>query len=475
MNRQRLITLAGLACACAFAVKAGEFGPAIAQLDNAAAFERIVAAGSPAVPELLAALKGPQAGFAIRALGRIGAADAVSALAACAADPDGERRAAIAWALGRCGAQAGLDTLLKLTQDPYAPARAAAVHALSSVMDESVGSVLERALADPAADVRRSAALAIAQGKRTALWKPLAARLEFAVERVPDPGHLAGAKDPAPLIDQVVWAESDLQTRLTVVQALAAIQVPDALPALIASLERADSFSRQATVRAIESMGPSAAPVCLGRIVPLAYDQDNIAKHMPILLCNGHLAVVAGRLGDARCVPHLLDSLKLPADALGKDMDLTELFIQTVELLGKFRCERAAAPLAELYKRTEVLQLSQALERSLLQLGSAPARPLARNLDDYRVAPQFFRLLRRPELRTHAARDGILKFLAHESEIVRLEATETLGLYLYESILDEYDFPMLEAMYLDPNAEIRGACARWKKQIEQKSGNEVRP
>ena len=57
---------------------------------------------------------------------------------------------------------------------------------------------------------------------------------------------------------------------------------------------------------------------------------------------------------------------------------------------------------------------------------------------------------------------------------MRLEATRTLGMYLYEGILDEYDTPFLDAMYLDPNREVRVACAQWQQQITKKHGNEVR-
>ena len=56
---------------------------------------------------------------------------------------------------------------------------------------------------------------------------------------------------------------------------------------------------------------------------------------------------------------------------------------------------------------------------------------------------------------------------------MRLEATETLGLYLLNGIMDEYDTPMLDAMYLDPNREVRATCKRWQEQIAKKLGSEV--
>ena len=78
-------------------------------------------------------------------------------------------------------------------------------------------------------------------------------------------------------------------------------------------------------------------------------------------------------------------------------------------------------------------------------------------------------------MRTHSARDGIAKFLSHESDAVRLEATETLGLYLAQGILDEYDTPLLEGQFYDPNREVRASCARWQAVLAKKSGGEVKP
>jgi hypothetical protein len=121
-----------------------------------------------------------------------------------------------------------------------------------------------------------------------------------------------------------------------------------------------------------------------------------------------------------------------------------------------------------------VQQLADATVASLRQIGPAAARPLAQNLDQWQLAPMYLRLLREPGLRTYVARDAIIGFLSHESDEVRLEATETLGLYLAEGVLDEYDVPMLEAMYLDPSRDVRGACEKWKAVLKEKWGDELR-
>jgi HEAT repeat protein len=191
---------------------------------------------------------------------------------------------------------------------------------------------------------------------------------------------------------------------------------------------------------------------------------------MPLLINNGTLAVIAGRLDDERSIPYLRKTLLLPTGNLGKDKDLTELYIHTVELLGKFKVERASRPLATMLKQTRIKQLSQATRIALRSIGKPAARPLARNAEDWTLAPVFLPLLREPALRTVSLRKTIIRFLAHESAEVRFEATETLGLYLYEGILDEYDIPLFEAMYLDPDRRVRQTCAKWKIKIQKRYG-----
>jgi HEAT repeat protein len=276
--------------------------------------------------------------------------------------------------------------------------------------------------------------------------------------------------DKAPeLKEVVVWNEPSPQVRLAAVQAIASLKVTDALPALIVALERETSFNRLAIIRVIESFGKDAAPVCLGRIVPLPYDATTFNERRSLLLNNSTLAIIAGRLGDERCVPWLRQTLKLPRKELGRAKDLTEIYIDTVKLLGQFKVEQAARPLAELLSDARIDQLSSAIQSSLRQIGFAAARPLSESLKDFQLAPVFFRLLRDPNLRHASAGKMITKYLTHESDEVRYEAMETLGLYLSEKILDEYEIPKLEALLYDPMSEVRTGSQRWLKRIRDKS------
>ncbi|HEY8666941.1 MAG TPA: HEAT repeat domain-containing protein [Tepidisphaeraceae bacterium] len=466
--------------------RAGGFAEQVKHLDDPQILTTVVKAGGDALADLAEALKGPRPDLAVRAIGQIKSLHATPLLLPLVKAEDGELRANVAWALGECGGTAAAYALGRMVGDPYPPVRAAAVLAIVKLNSAEARLALEHALTDKQETVRLAAVNAVRQRGGNDLFKVLIPLLNYRVDRVPEKKDDAGAKPATPpakpdpnvkikLVDEVTWAEPSPQVRLAVIQALTALKIPDALPPLIDAMERAESYNRLAIISGIEGFGKSAAPVCLGRIVPTPYDKEAFAERMPLLINNGTLAVIAGRLGDARCVPYLLKTLTMPRDELGKDKDLTELYIQSVELLGKYKVDRAARPLAELLKQSRIVQLAKVTEESLRQIGRPAARPLASNLDAWEIAPVFLELLREPELRTHAAREGIVKFLGDESDEVRLAATQTLGLYLYEGILDEYDQPLLDAMYLDSNREIRVACAQWQQKILQKTPNEVKP
>jgi hypothetical protein len=456
---------------------AGPYADHVTKLDDPATLATIVAAGEAALPDVAEALKGPRPDLAAMAIGRIGRPAGAAMLIPLAEDKDGELRATVAWALGRCNDPGALPALLKLADDPYAPAQAAAIEAIAQSAAPEAKAALEKAIVHPSEAVRLCAVRGIRASKRTDLLPAMANRLESWIEQAPNEAYNPKAP-PGPgnpmTVPVVRWREPSAPVRLAIIEALGDLKVVDALPALIGAMEREDSYARLAIVSAIESVGTPAAGVCLGRIVPIPYDEAAFRDHMPLLLTNGTLAVIAGRLGDERCVPHLLNTLKLPRQNLGKDKDLTELYIETVKLLGQYKVERAARPLAGLLKEAGVQQLADATVASLRQIGPAAARPLAQNLDQWQLAPMYLRLLREPGLRTYVARDAIIGFLSHESDEVRLEATETLGLYLAEGVLDEYDVPMLEAMYLDPSRDVRGACEKWKAVLKEKWGDELR-
>ena len=459
-----LMVLAGSATT---AIQAASLDELAGRLDAPEAAAGLLVAGEAAVAPLSKVLNGPRPDLAVLYLGRLGTPSASAALAGLAGDADGELRASVAWALGRCGGPAAEAALARLVDDAYPPARVAALMALAGAAGRRAGTDggLTRALGDQDERVKLAAIAACRAGKRTDLLPALAALLDYDLVAETDAQAIAAGK-PA---QRVAWKAPSEQVRLAVIATLGAFDLIDVVPVLIAALERETSFNRRAIVAVLKGMGERAVPVCLGRIVTIPYDQAAFRAYMPLLINNGTLACIAGVAGDARCVPHLLDTLALPRNNLGADQDLTDLFVDTIPLLGRYRVDRAAIPLVKLLMETRVKQIAEATQVALRQIGRSAARPLATSLENWQMAPIVFRLLREPDLRTAAARDAILRFISHESDEVRFEATETLGLYILTGLLDEYDLQMLDAMMLDSNAEVRASCARWKAQIAKKN------
>ena len=435
-----------------------------ADLSRPADLEKLLTEGGDAIPELIASLDGPNALHAVSALGRIGKPVPLDILLPLLKSKDGEVRAAAAWAVGRCGNVSSAESLIPLTKDPHAPSRGAAFWSLGKLGAYEATETITAGITDPDRNVRLGLVRGIEAGGNSGFFPFLIDRLDYRVNLEQD------KKDEKKLVERVDWIEPDAAIRLAVIQALGRLKVIDSLPALIYAMEREVSFNRLAIIQSFERFGTKASGVCLGRIVPTPYDKEAFEERMPLLINNGTLAVIAGRLDDERSIPYLRKTLLLPTGNLGKDKDLTELYIHTVELLGKFKVERASRPLATMLKQTRIKQLSQATRIALRSIGKPAARPLARNAEDWTLAPVFLPLLREPALRTVSLRKTIIRFLAHESAEVRFEATETLGLYLYEGILDEYDIPLFEAMYLDPDRRVRQTCAKWKIKIRKRYG-----
>lgn len=434
-------------------------------LANPVEFQRVVAAGTNALPELTAALNGPRPDLAVKALAALKQPLDVPLLAPLATNQDGEVRAAVAWALGEVGgAQAGR-LLGSLVNDAYMPAREAALGAIAKIGGAEAEAAIRSAAEDRSLAIRLAVARSVGQSGRREWFGIVTPMLRWHLESVPDPRDKSAMPQK---IEQVVWTEPSTQVRLAAIQALGKLKAADSLPVLVEAMEREDAFNRLEIIRIINSMGESVAGPCLGRIVPMACDKETVKKYLPVLISNGTLAVIAGKMGDERCVPYLLETLKLPTEGLGTDKSETELFIESIKLLGDFKVGKAARPLVELMKTTDVEQISMACVESLRKIGRAAARPIARSLDDWKMAPTFMQLLREKNLATAAAREGLIKYLAHESDEVRLGAVETIGQYIVDGVLEEYDASLLAAMDLDPNDEVRGRCAFWSEKIHEK-------
>ena len=133
---------------------AAEKDPARIVLEDPVQFEALLQKGEAALPELVAGLKGPRPDLAVQGMGRLKLPSAVPALLPLAADPDGELRAAVAWALGECRDPQSVAALIRLARDPYAPTRAAAMLALAELRRPEADTVLKAGCTDPDGSVR---------------------------------------------------------------------------------------------------------------------------------------------------------------------------------------------------------------------------------------------------------------------------------------------------------------------------------
>ena len=60
-------------------------------------------------------------------------------------------------------------------------------------------------------------------------------------------------------------------------------------------------------------------------------------------------------------------------------------------------------------------------------------------------------------------------------QIVDLLAEGMFEICVDDRVLDEYDTPLLEAMYLDPDRRVRQTCAKWKAKLKAKYASEGQP
>jgi HEAT repeat protein/beta-lactamase regulating signal transducer with metallopeptidase domain len=197
---------------------------ALGEIDDPSAIEAIVAV-----------LKDPSVGIrrqAVWALGEIDEPSAVPALLTMVRDTDIEVRRQVAWALGELESPSAIDALMILAKDADAEVRQHAVEALGQLEDERTLPALVVALKDANSDVRQHAANAIG-----------------------DIDNLKAA--PSALI--AALADTDREVRKQVIQALANLEDPAAVPGLKRATADSDTEIRRAAVEALSEIGGTEA------------------------------------------------------------------------------------------------------------------------------------------------------------------------------------------------------------------------
>jgi len=197
--------------------------------------EALSGAGEAAIPALVSALRrdvGPLREAAVSALGRMGKA-AVPALLHALDDKSWDVRALAADALGQLGDPAAVPGLLRVLESDDADLRARAASALGRIGQRSALPGLIRALHDRDGVVRWWAAEALG--------------------RIGDPAAIAA------LLEALRRPDEEMGARLTAVRALARIGDPAAVPDLLTLLHDGYWVTREAVARALGEIGDQAA------------------------------------------------------------------------------------------------------------------------------------------------------------------------------------------------------------------------
>ena len=321
--------------ACCYAVRAlpgarakrSPAGEALLELDSVSfsvrqpAIERLVDMGAPAVPELIAALDGPNkriARGAIEALGRIGDRRATGPLIALLVDEDPLIRAAAALALARLRDGRAVEPLIGMLRETYPGMAQVAARALGEIGDQRAVEPLKKIHEDSDAPAREAAGEALAQiadaadagaGRIESLIARLAAGDAPARKRALS--ALTGAAREA--VEPLIGALNDAswEVRGGAAEALGEIGDPRAVEPLIAALAQPSRSSPHAPDgdAAGEIRVLKAAAEALGKL-----GHPGAVEPLMTALAEGpssvrrSAAAALGRIADARAVEPLADA-----------------------------------------------------------------------------------------------------------------------------------------------------------------------
>ncbi len=255
-------------------------------------WDAVVDCGAVAVGPLLAALRDPDRNVRRNAAGllaRLGATEAVEALAETLADEDWRVRMAAAEALGSLGGDSALTALAVALHDPDAEVRVAVAEALRALGDPR--GALVAAVEDPDCDVRRVAIEAVGRNET-------ADRVPLLVRALADPDWGLRRAAVAALV-ALGWQPEDDAQRATVAVAQGrcrdAAQLGSiALTPLLAALGDEDGRLREEAATALRGMDDERAAAALaagntsrrqptGQVDPADADGDSGAKGEPVL------------------------------------------------------------------------------------------------------------------------------------------------------------------------------------------------
>ena len=255
------------------------------------------------------------------ALGRIGHRQATPALVAALADP--ELALPAANALARIGDRAAFDALMGLVAAPDIAVRQAAIAALNSIGHPDMPGRIAPLLGDVDPIVRESAVRIAGYFGYPQALEPMLARVRDEHDRV-----RAAAVETLPMFEDgarvlealtVAIATDTARVRAAAAGALAHVDHPEAVNALVGALEDADAWVRYAALRSIGAKGDlRAAPAVIDRL------QHDPAPHVRLAALDA-----VGRLDPPGAIQ------VLEPFAASEDRDVAQAAIRAIGHLGR--------------------------------------------------------------------------------------------------------------------------------------------
>jgi len=352
--------------------------------------DALVWIGAPVVVSLMERLSDQNTAVrlaAVRALGRIGDAQAIEPLLERLHDPEGVVRRAAADTLGRLGwhpqadakaaaywfelgdkyecigvGKAAIEPLSERLKDRDPVMRARAAEYLGHIVDARVVELLVKGLSDRDDGVRRAAGQALELIGAPAV-EPLLKRLsdrnkDVRLAAAETLGQIGDVRAVEPLVERL--SDRDTDVRWAAVDALGWIGAPAVVPLVEQCNDRDDEF-RQAVVEALTQIGAPAVAL----LVEQMGDRDTDVRWAAVN--------ALGHIGDAQAVEPLVERLS--------DRD-TDVRWAAVEALGQIGDPRAVEPLVERLSDRDT-DVRWAAAEALGQTGDPRAvGPLVERLND---------------------------------------------------------------------------------------------